>query len=292
VVPLTDGQPDWNSPHWERLGELGESLGLTWGGRWNTRTDRPHFELPKAEAAARHAAGPRPRPAPRDWQQTLFGAHAPTRTTATPPDRSGIVQQIRQEAQRRGVDPDLAVAVATQESSLTPNAVGDNGNSLGVFQLQRAAALDAGIDPDRRGEVAANIRGGVGYLKLQLDREGGNVARALSRYNRGTPTYLGRGDPRYVENVLQYYRPGARTTPQPAAPREWGQELGLQPGAGDGAAGAPAATPRAWGPELFGTVSAPQTDWRAEWEAPPKGTGQPVPRDWAATLFPADAPLR
>jgi hypothetical protein len=189
------------------------------------------------------------------------------------------VQQIRQEAQRRGVDPDLAVAVATQESSLNASAVGDNGNSLGVFQLQRAAALDAGIDPDRRGEVAENIRGGVGYLKLQLDREGGNVERALSRYNRGTPTYLGRGDPRYVEHVLQYYRPGARTTPQPAAPREWGQEL-------------------------FGTVSAPQsesivssgtvetggpiarrhTDWRAEREAPPTATGQPAPRDWGQAL--------
>jgi len=31
-------------PDWERLGEIGESLGLTWGGRWRIR-DCCHFEL-------------------------------------------------------------------------------------------------------------------------------------------------------------------------------------------------------------------------------------------------------
>lgn len=41
------GDPDtkdvWNGP-WERVGEIGESLGLAWGGRWKS-PDRPHFEL-------------------------------------------------------------------------------------------------------------------------------------------------------------------------------------------------------------------------------------------------------
>jgi hypothetical protein len=38
--------------HWLTIGELGESLGLRWGGRWRrgqwkgTLGDRPHFELP------------------------------------------------------------------------------------------------------------------------------------------------------------------------------------------------------------------------------------------------------
>jgi D-alanyl-D-alanine carboxypeptidase len=31
-------------PAWERLGEIGESVGLTWGGRWKVR-DCSHFEL-------------------------------------------------------------------------------------------------------------------------------------------------------------------------------------------------------------------------------------------------------
>ena len=29
---------------WEKLGRIGESVGLSWGGRWTTFVDRPHFE--------------------------------------------------------------------------------------------------------------------------------------------------------------------------------------------------------------------------------------------------------
>lgn len=32
--------PDW----YEALGELGEEIGFTWGGRWKTLVDMPHFE--------------------------------------------------------------------------------------------------------------------------------------------------------------------------------------------------------------------------------------------------------
>jgi len=34
-------------PLWARLGEIGESAGLRWGGRWKgKRCDQPHFECP------------------------------------------------------------------------------------------------------------------------------------------------------------------------------------------------------------------------------------------------------
>lgn len=38
-------EKDWapEDPLWLRLGELGERIGLRWGGRWR-RPDRPHFE--------------------------------------------------------------------------------------------------------------------------------------------------------------------------------------------------------------------------------------------------------
>ena len=37
----------WESKHYNRAGEIGEELGLVWGGRWRGgKTDRPHFELP------------------------------------------------------------------------------------------------------------------------------------------------------------------------------------------------------------------------------------------------------
>lgn len=30
---------------WEKVGKIGESLGLEWGGRWKNPVDRPHFQL-------------------------------------------------------------------------------------------------------------------------------------------------------------------------------------------------------------------------------------------------------
>ena len=36
----------WESKHYTRAGEIGEELGLVWGGRWRGgKTDKPHFEL-------------------------------------------------------------------------------------------------------------------------------------------------------------------------------------------------------------------------------------------------------
>jgi len=35
----------WTDERYRKLGELGESLGLTWGGRWASLNDVYHFEL-------------------------------------------------------------------------------------------------------------------------------------------------------------------------------------------------------------------------------------------------------
>lgn len=125
-----------------------------------------------------------------------------------------IKRLIEVEARLQGVDPQLALAVATQESYLSPNATGDGGRARGLFQMQEAAAKDAGIDPARRHEVPLNVEGGVRFLKQKLDQSGGNVDQALSRYNRGTPDYRGIGDPNYVQNVLRFY-PGREPQQQP-----------------------------------------------------------------------------
>ena len=112
---------------------------------------------------------------------------------------------VELEAHLQNVDPRLAMAVVSQESEWNPNAVGDNGNSIGLFQLQPAVAKDAGLHPRFRSDPAENIKAGVTYLGQKLKQSGGNVEQALSRYNRGTPDYRGIGDPNYVQNVLRYY---------------------------------------------------------------------------------------
>ena len=55
VCPFKEWQlngPDklqWNSddPVWQRIGKIGEDLGLRWGGRWTVK-DMGHFELVRA----------------------------------------------------------------------------------------------------------------------------------------------------------------------------------------------------------------------------------------------------
>jgi hypothetical protein len=38
-------KPSWDEKHdWEKLGKIGKSVGLQWGGDWKKR-DRPHFQL-------------------------------------------------------------------------------------------------------------------------------------------------------------------------------------------------------------------------------------------------------
>ena len=49
VVPVKEGGGLWwNAPMsiWIKIGRIGESLGLVWGGRWRT-WDGPHFQMPR-----------------------------------------------------------------------------------------------------------------------------------------------------------------------------------------------------------------------------------------------------
>lgn len=59
IVPFEQYQahgPDkllWNAndPIWQRVGQIGESLGLIWGGRWKQK-DMGHFELASTVTAS------------------------------------------------------------------------------------------------------------------------------------------------------------------------------------------------------------------------------------------------
>lgn len=49
AVPTKNGKAWWNAPNdvWLKMGTIGESVGLSWGGRWPDRKkDSPHFEIP------------------------------------------------------------------------------------------------------------------------------------------------------------------------------------------------------------------------------------------------------
>lgn len=137
---------------------------------------------------------------------TLGGAYT---GAAIAPDVDALIVKYSQEY---GVDPNIARAVAMQESGGRHDVVSPAG-AIGTFQLMPDTAKELGVDPH---DLDQNIRGGIQYLKQMHDRYGGNWDRALYAYNWGPgnmDAYLqtGKGlDGRPMPSETLNYVPGVR----------------------------------------------------------------------------------
>lgn len=132
---------------------------------------------------------------------------------------------IAREAAAHRMDPDLVRAVIGQESGFNPQAVGDDGSSFGLMQLQMMTARGVGVTGDLF-DPANNVRAGVTYLAQQIAKAG-NVDAGLSAYNGGYRPALGFGaklpsghyrNQAYVSKVLQnwdYFRSIGQTYVKP-----------------------------------------------------------------------------
>jgi peptidoglycan L-alanyl-D-glutamate endopeptidase CwlK len=61
VVPLVAGKAVWDDARlWRRIGELGESVGLEWAGRWKTFPESPHFQFTNGLTLKDLRAGKKP----------------------------------------------------------------------------------------------------------------------------------------------------------------------------------------------------------------------------------------
>lgn len=108
-----------------------------------------------------------------------------------------------------GLDPDLVKGLIGQESGFNPRAVGDDGSSFGLMQVQTATAKGVGVTGDLL-DPATNLRAGCRYLAGQIHRAG-SMAAGLSAYNGGYRPALGFGAPladgrfrnqTYVDKIL------------------------------------------------------------------------------------------
>lgn len=137
---------------------------------------------------------------------TLGGAYT---GAALAPDVDALIVKYSQEI---GIDPNIARAVAMQESGGRQDVVSPAG-AIGTFQLMPDTAKELGVDPH---DLDQNIRGGIQYLKQMYDRYGGNWDRALYAYNWGPgnmDAYLqtGKGlDGRPMPSETLNYVPGVR----------------------------------------------------------------------------------
>lgn len=125
----------------------------------------------------RHGAGAVVWTAPSDPVEAP-AAPLPPRLATTPP---GFAALAAAAAARFGISAALLEAVIWQESRWNPRAVSPKG-AQGLGQLMPDTARAMGADPF---DPAANLAGAARYLRVQLDRFGGNVELALAAYNAG-----------------------------------------------------------------------------------------------------------
>ncbi len=107
------------------------------------------------------------------------------KTLARYPDEEAarnFLAMVRYEAMRSGLDPHLVLAVIDVESRFRKYAVSKSG-ARGLMQVMPFWVKEIGAPTDNLFQERINLRYGCTILRHYLDRERGNLANALGRYN-------------------------------------------------------------------------------------------------------------
>jgi soluble lytic murein transglycosylase-like protein len=111
-----------------------------------------------------------------------------------------LSSRIAELSVKYDVSPALLDAVVWQESRWNVDAVSPAG-ARGLAQLMPATARMMGVDPD---DPHANLEGGARYLRMQLDRFGGDLEKALAAYNAGPARVVKAGGVPAIRETRDY----------------------------------------------------------------------------------------
>ncbi|MDH5446055.1 MAG: lytic transglycosylase domain-containing protein [Gammaproteobacteria bacterium] len=109
--------------------------------------------------------------------------------------RISLLKQIHFEARRAKLHPELVLAVIDVESNFNPFAISHAG-AMGLMQVMPFWLKEIGRPGDNLFRIHTNLRMGCTILKYYLDKEKGNLTRALMRYNGSLGSY------RYTRKVF------------------------------------------------------------------------------------------
>lgn len=110
--------------------------------------------------------------------------------------REELLLTVHYEARRAGLDPQLVLGLIQVESAFRKYAVSSAG-ARGYMQVMPFWAKLIGTTEHNLFHLRTNLRYGCTILRHYLDIEGGNLFRALGRYNGS----LGKAE--YPETVLR-----------------------------------------------------------------------------------------
>ncbi|ROR35083.1 lytic transglycosylase domain-containing protein [Inmirania thermothiophila] len=110
-----------------------------------------------------------------------------------PDERLRLLRLVHREATRAGLPPELVLAVIEVESGFDRFAISESG-AQGLMQVMPFWLEEIGHPEDNLFDPRTNLRLGCTILRYYLDREDGDLVRALARYNGslGSPRYPGR----------------------------------------------------------------------------------------------------
>ena len=99
-----------------------------------------------------------------------------------PNKRLNFLKKVHSEATKAGVSPELVISVIHIESGFDRFAISRVG-AQGLMQVMPFWKNEIGRPSDNLTIVDTNLRYGCTILKHYIDREKGNLIRALARYN-------------------------------------------------------------------------------------------------------------
>ena len=115
---------------------------------------------------------------------------------------------LRANCESAGADPYLGAAVVMAESSFLPHARGDNGDSIGLFQINVTGGSGTGAPPWFLDIPEVNLAYGCRLLASYAFVFPDDIKSQISAHNQGIGATKAHGWQRvsgYVEAVLDYY---------------------------------------------------------------------------------------
>ena len=105
-----------------------------------------------------------------------------------PEDRIQFLKNVHYEAKRADLAPELVLSVIHVESAFNRWAISSVG-AQGFMQVMPFWLKEIGREGDSLFDMKTNLRFGCTILRHYLDREKGNLTRALARYNGSLGRY-------------------------------------------------------------------------------------------------------
>ena len=115
-----------------------------------------------------------------------------------PQARLTLLKKVHSEAKRASIEPELVMSLIHVESGFKRFAISSVG-AQGLMQVMPFWKNEIGRPEDNLTDIQTNLRYGCTILKHYIDKEKGNLIRALGRYNGSLGKF------KYPEKVLRFW---------------------------------------------------------------------------------------